>query len=124
LAELPEGKTLGLVNIYGLLESSPMTPEVKVVHYGIHRMLSDVGAGFKTGRSIASNLLNRFSDFGLAEADLKGATTFTHSSSKSTWQIDHIFLSEHLAKRTAARVVTTNGINEHSDHSPIELVFE
>jgi endonuclease/exonuclease/phosphatase family metal-dependent hydrolase len=153
LAELPDGKTLGLVNIYGLLESSPMTPEVKVVHYGIHRMLSDVGfwlaqleepkvdgfivggdlnkdrrmdggAGFKTGRSIASNLLNRFSDFGLAEADLKGATTFTHSSSKSTWQIDHIFLSEHLAKRTAARVVTTNGINEHSDHSPIELVFE
>jgi endonuclease/exonuclease/phosphatase family metal-dependent hydrolase len=49
------------------------------------------------------------------------ASTFTHSSSKSTWQIDHIFLSEHLAKRTAARVVTTNGINEHSDHSPIEL---
>jgi hypothetical protein len=115
LAELPDGKTLGLVNIYGLLESSPMTPEVKVVHYGIHRMLSDVGfwlaqleepkvdgfivggdlnkdrrmdggAGFKTGRSIASNLLNRFSDFGLAEADLKGATTFTHSSSKSTWR--------------------------------------
>ena len=149
-AVLPDGKTLGLVNIYGLLESSPMKPEVKVVHYGIHRMLSDVGfwlaqleepkvdgfivggdlnkdrkmdggTGFKTGRSIASNLLNRFSDFGLVEADLDGARTFTHSSSKSTWQIDHIFLSEHLAKRTTARVVTTNGINEHSDHSPIEL---
>jgi hypothetical protein len=39
LAELPDGKTLGLVNIYGLLESSPIKPEVKVVHYGIHPKL-------------------------------------------------------------------------------------
>jgi endonuclease/exonuclease/phosphatase family metal-dependent hydrolase len=84
----------------------------------------DGGAGFKTGRSIASNLLNRFSDFGLVEADLDGATTFSHSSSKSTWQIDHIFLSEHLAKRTTARVVTIKGIDEHSDHSPIMLSID
>jgi len=147
-ATMNDGKILGLVNIYGLLEPSPVRPDVKIVHYGVHRMLSDVGfwlaqledpkvegfivggdlnkdrrmdggRGFKTGRSIASNLLNRFSDFGLLEADLGGAITFTHSSSKSEWQIDHVFLSENLSKRASVKVVNDIDTLRHSDHSPI-----
>ena len=152
-ATMPDGSVLGLINLYGLLEPSPLKPEVKIVHYGVHRMLSDVGFwlaqlegpkvesfivggdlnkdrrmdggnGSKTGRSIASNLLNRFSDFGLIETDLGNAGTFTHSSSKSVWQIDHIFVSENLSKTVVAKVVDEDAILGHSDHNPIFLEFE
>lgn len=147
-----ERQTLGLINLYGLLEGSPLNPKVKFVHPGIHRMLSDAsfwlaGAqtpkvdGFivggdlnkdrkmdgkpslRTGRSIASNLIDRFSDFGLQEVDLGGVQTFTHSSSKSTWQIDHVFLSEFLTAASSASVINDPSVIEHSDHKPILVEF-
>lgn len=149
VARLPSGHRLGLVNLYGLLESSPNKTETKIVHFGLHRMLSDVGfwltrleeplvdgfvvagdlnkdramdggTGFKSGRRIASNLLDRFTDFGLVEISQVGDKTFRHSSSKSMWKIDHFFVSENYAEK--AKILNLKRLNpdfEHSDHMPL-----
>lgn len=139
---------IGLVNIYGLLEPSPMQPKQKFVHYGLHRMLSDIGfwlagleepkvsgfvvggdlnkdrkmdggGGFKSGRSIASNLLNRFDDFGLKEVSPEQSPTYKHSSG-SLWQIDHLFVSSKfkysVMNDLGARL---NPEFTHSDHQPL-----
>lgn len=152
---LESGIKLGLVNLYGLLESTPTKPNLKIVHFGVHRMLSDAGfwlaqfdgpkvdafvvAGdlnkdrqmdggksLKSGRSIASNLLNRFSDFGLTEIIPNfyehGVRTFKHSTSTVDWQIDHVFMSEKLTPAINSCSVVDNQTTEKlSDHFPIVL---
>lgn len=152
---LENGLTLGLLNLYGLLERTQSNPNIKVVHFGIHRMLSDAGfwlaqfdgpkvdgfmvAGdfnkdrkmdggksFKSGRQIASNLLNRFSDFGLIELVPRyyphGVQTFRHSTSSVDWQIDHIFISENLSDKVEnLEVIKDEIIKSSSDHNPILL---
>ena len=145
----PDGQRLGLVNLYGLLEASPLRVETKIVHFGLHRMLSDSGfwlagleepivdgfvvagdlnkdramdggTGFKSGRNIASNILNRFDDYGLIEFQEEGDKTFRHSSSKSMWKIDHLFVSEKLASRaTAIDLTSLNPDFTNSDHMPL-----
>lgn len=154
---LDNGLTLGLLNLYGLLESTPENPKLKIVHFGVHRMLSDAGfwlaqfiepkvdafivagdlnkdrkmdggTGFKSGRQIASNLLNRFSDFGLNELLPNyypdGVKTFRHSTSKVDWQIDHLFISEGLSKSVESLEVVDNQFTaEASDHFPISMTL-
>ena len=145
----PDGQRLGLVNLYGLLEPSPLKTDTKIVHFGLHRMLSDIGfwlvgleepmvdgfvvagdlnkdramdggTGLKSGRRIASNLLNRFDDFGLVELQRDGDKTFRHSSSKSMWKIDHFFTSEKLAVHAKAIDLTALNLDfRHSDHMPL-----
>lgn len=152
---LANGSTLGLLNLYGLLEPTPNNPKLKIVHFGVHRMLSDAGfwltqfdgprvdafivagdlnkdrqmdggTGFKSGRNIASNLLNRFSDYGLVEQIPlhypNGVKTFRHSTSEIHWQIDHIFISERLSKNVESLEVLDNKFTrEASDHYPISM---
>ena len=145
----PDGQRLGVINLYGLLEPSPLRAETKIVHFGLHRMLSDSGfwlagleepivdgfvvagdlnkdramdggTGFKSGRNIASNVLNRFDDYGLIELQGEGDKTFRHSSSKSMWKIDHLFVSEKMAGRaTAIDLTALNPDFTNSDHMPL-----
>ena len=146
---LPDGRLMGLVNIYGLLERSPKNPDVKYVHFGVHRMLSDVGFwlaaaqgpyvdGFivagdfnkdramdggtskRTGRQIASNIFNRFGDFDMHEVEPPLGITYRHSSSKSTWHLDHFFISSALQESSA--MFDYRSMNPSfglSDHMPI-----
>lgn len=154
---LASGFTLGLLNLYGLLEPTPNNPKLKIVHFGVHRMLSDAGfwlaqfdgpkvdaflvagdlnkdrqmdggKGFKSGRQIASNLLNRFSDFGLHELIPfyypDGVQTFRHSTSDVDWQIDHVFISEKLSKTVESfEVVNDESTRNASDHYPISMTL-
>ncbi len=154
---LENGLTIGLLNLYGLLEPVPGNSKTKIVHFGLHRMLSDAGfwlAGFsgpkvdafivagdlnkdrqmdgkrslKSGRQISSNLLNRFTDFGLEELMPKyypdGVQTFRHSTSAVPWQIDHLFVSESLASNVESVEVTDNDlVRRASDHFPIVMKF-
>lgn len=154
---LDSGFRLGLLNLYGLLEPVPGNSKVKIVHFGLHRMLSDAGfwlsrfsepkvdafivAGdlnkdrqmdggrsLKSGRQISSNLLNRFTDFGLEEVlpihYPAGVQTFRHSTSEVPWQIDHVFVSDKFAPRIeSVNVLEDDLMKSASDHCPIVMEF-
>ncbi len=154
---LQNGQTLGLLNLYGLLERAPSKPGINIVHFGVHRMLSDAGFwlgqfdgpivdGFivagdlnkdrqmdggpslRSGRQIASNLLNRFQDFGLTELIPtfypSGVQTFRHTTSSVDWQIEHVFISESLSKKVETLEVVSDEVSlRASDHNPISFTL-
>ena len=80
----------------------------------------DGGTSKRTGRQIASNIFNRFGDFDMHEVEPPLGITYRHSSSKSTWHLDHIFISSELQKSSA--MFDYRSMNPSfglSDHMPI-----